>query len=731
VAEAGKASTFDETGKFIWNFLKNELTPYPGRAFVVARITLAATLVMVWVMTFRVPSGWQGVIFAVIITRENMTATFRAGLSTVLAFVAGSAYVLVTAAMMIDDPLTHFLWVVMSLFISFYLLRIIVDYGTGVAFGFMVSGAIIQWDQNTVNVNTLVENTLWLLGVTAIGVVMTFVVEFVFRRIHPVTDLNEGIEERLKVVEQFLRKAAADQPLGQDLENRLTLYSTVGTSRLRRLIIRSEFSEHYKAQMSAAIALVGRLVDTAGSFHLSLIERGHPIDLPDQQRCMRLADEIQTVSADLVLHKAMGKFRPPSEEPTNLPFLATMERNVAYIPGAFTGSDSVNEFVTAPLDEVRSPPIFVSDALSNPTHLQFAIRGTLAAMACYIIYNAIDWRGISTAMPTCFITALTTVGSSRQKQVLRLAGALIGGFIFGMGAQVFVLPYIDGIAGFTLLFAIVTFIASWIGTASARLSYLGVQLGLAYYLINVQEFTIQTSLAVARDRVVGVLLGLMSMWLIFDRLWVRDALDEMVFVFTRNLEMFAQLAEELLNPDQVQAILRIRKLRDQINAGFGAVRAQSDAILFEFGPTRQQKLRIRDDVRRWQPQIRTLLQVQITAAQYLLYKPLQNMPLPIDEAGVAFEKDIAVVMRAMANIVACKPAGVVPDVRLSAAHMRESFKTYYDGIGEPVSAEGSDLVDLADSLAAIAGPLYDDIRDTYAAQSRGDVIQRELVPGEA
>jgi multidrug resistance protein MdtO len=221
------------------------------------------------------------------------------------------------------------------------------------------------------------------------------------------------------------------------------------------------------------------------------------------------------------------------------------------------------------------------------------------------------------------------------------------------------------------------------------------------------------------------------MWLIFDRLWVRDALDEMVFVFTRNLEMFAQLAEELLNPDQVQAILRIRKLRDQINAGFGAVRAQSDAILFEFGPTRQQKLRIRDDVRRWQPQIRTLLQVQITAAQYLLYKPLKSMPLPIDVAGVAFEKDIAVVMRAMANIVACKPAGVVPDVRLSAAHMREAFKTYYYGVGEPVSAEGSDLVDLADSLAAIAGPLYDDIRDTYAAQSRGEVIQRELVPGEA
>ena len=42
-------------------------------------------------------------------------------------------------------------------------------------------------------------------------------------------------------------------------------------------------------------------------------------------------------------------------------------------------------------------------------------------------------------------------GASHQKQVLRFGGALIGGGLFGMGAQVFVLPYIDSIAAFTVL----------------------------------------------------------------------------------------------------------------------------------------------------------------------------------------------------------------------------------------------------------------------------------------
>jgi multidrug resistance protein MdtO len=195
-----------------------------------------------------------------------------------------------------------------------------------------------------------------------------------------------------------------------------------------------------------------------------------------------------------------------------------------------------------------------------------------------------------------------------------------------MGAQIFVLPYLDTIAGFLFLFAVVTAISAWIGTASARLSYLGLQLALAFYLINLQEFTIQTSLSIARDRVFGVLLGLVSMWLLFDRLWVRNALDEMEAVFAHNLEMFAELAEQLLVKDQIQAILRIRTLRDQINAGFQAVTAQSDAVLFEFGPSRQRKLEIREHIRQWQPSIRTLLQVQMTSAQFLSQKPLTGLP---------------------------------------------------------------------------------------------------------
>jgi multidrug resistance protein MdtO len=380
-----------------------------------------------------------------------------------------------------------------------------------------------------------------------------------------------------------------------------------------------------------------------------------------------------------------------------------------------------------PLAEEGWRRIFVADAFSNPAYVQFALRGTLAALACYITYLALDWPGLSTSVLTCFITALSTIGSSRQKQVLRLSGAAIGGFIFGMGAQVFVLPYIDNIGGFTVLFAFVTGIAAWIATSSTRLSYLGVQLALAFYLVNMQEFAIQTSLSIARDRVFGVLLGVISMGLFFDLLWVGKPVNEMQTVFAHNLELFAELTEQLLEKDQIKAIRQIRKLRDQINAGFSAVTAQSDAVLLDFSPARQQNLQIRQDIRRWQPPIRTLLQVQIAAVQYLAQTPLSDLPPPVELAGTRFEKDFAQVMRAIAFEVSNKPVPAAPDIRLSAGSVQQEIRKYYQDLGTPVSPQASDVADLIGSLASVLSPLYEDIHSTFAASPKTTGNQPQLV----
>jgi multidrug resistance protein MdtO len=280
-----------------------------------------------------------------------------------------------------------------------------------------------------------------------------------------------------------------------------------------------------------------------------------------------------------------------------------------------------------------------------------------------------------------------------------------------------------------VLFASVTALSAWIGTSSPRLSYLGVQAALAFYLINLQEFTIQTSLGIARDRVFGVLLGLMCMWLIFDRLWVKNALDEMQDLFAHNLEMFAELTEQMLVEDRNKAVKRIRQLRDMLNAGFQAVVAQADAVLFEFGPSRRQKLKIREEIRRWQPNLRTLLLVQITAAQYRIQRPLETPP-EIADAQAAFEKDVACVARVMADEVTGKIPAPVPDLPASAAKVERAVRKYYEDRNLPLSTQSADMLRLMESVTSILWPLYEDLHATLASRrEQASQQQPSQLPG--
>lgn len=724
------ASALDEFSAWFWQFLKTELAPYPNRAWVVARITIAATITMLLVMTFRIPYGFQGAIYVLFLSRENPRATLIGAIRTAIATALAMAYVILTIMMTVASPLTHFLWVAAALFLVFYLIRVISDYAVALAFGFTLAVSITIWDQFTVTLNGRVENTLWLGFTVIMGTAVTVVVEYVFRRVHPITDLTHGIDIRLAVVEELLEQIAADQPISSKVEKELSLYCALGVSRTRRQLLRSGYPQQFIARMNLAVALLGRLIDLAASMHALRSPQSVSIQSSDRERCLRLANRIAELRRTLEQQELPRAIEIPSQsQPSGLPLLPEMETTEALIPHAFSGSENLDDlFRPPPLETQAGPPLVVHDAFSNPDHLKFAIRGGLAALLAYVVYQSVDWTGISTAMITCVATALSTLGSSRQKQFLRLGGAIVGGFIFGFGAQVFVLPYLDSIVGFTVVFVIVTAISAWIATATARLSYLGVQLALAWYLINLQEFTIQSSLATARDRVVGVLLGLFCMWLVFDRLWVKDALQEMQEGFARNLGMLAELIELARQPPTEDVAKRAFQLRDQMNDGFNAVRAQSDAVLFEFGASRQRKLQIRDDFRRWQPALGTLLQVQITGLQYLYQRRFAQLAPAIADARSTFEEDMAVTARAMSDEVSGKASAPVPNVQDSADKLKDEINKYYAASGQPIPPPLVDMMTLTQNLASIVVPLYKDIHATFAnpvlaAAHRGSLVE--------
>src|SRR5262249_23275425 len=259
----------------------------------------------------------------------------------------------------------------------------------------------------------------------------------------------------------------------------------------------------------------------------------HPSDA-DRRRLFALAANLAGIRDALLSERLPERFEYPptgSEPSPGVPDLDLMERTTWLIAEILLGLESLDAHARATPCGNPPPAFGAPHALPNPEHTRFGLKLCLATSACHIIYTSLDWFGTFTSVQACVLTALTTIGASHQNQVLRITGVVTGGFVVGIGAQVFVLPHIDSIGGFTLLYLAVTPAAAWIATSSPRLSYFGVQAGLAFYYIAFDGFAIQTSLVVARDRVLGFLMGFSMMWLVFDQLWRRSAVTAMKRAF--------------------------------------------------------------------------------------------------------------------------------------------------------------------------------------------------------
>lgn len=159
--------------------------------------------------------------------------------------------------------------------------------------------------------------------------------------------------------------------------------------------------------------------------------------------------------------------------------------------------------------------IFVADAFSNPRHIAFAWKGCAAATICYVVWSVLDWPGLGVCTVTCVLAApLSTAAASHRVWIGRLAAWLFAGAC-GVGSQIFILPHFDSLAGFALPFAAGSWIAAWLATSRGELGYVGRQMGLPFYIALFEGFAVNSSLVASRDRLGGILLGLLAMWLVF------------------------------------------------------------------------------------------------------------------------------------------------------------------------------------------------------------------------
>jgi multidrug resistance protein MdtO len=188
----------------------------------------------------------------------------------------------------------------------------------------------------------------------------------------------------------------------------------------------------------------------------------------------------------------------------------------------------------------RSPRrLLAADAFSNPEHVRFALKLTLAVMTCYFIESIVDWPSIGTSVPTCFMVALGTIGETLHKATLRIVGALIGAGL-GLGAILLLMPLMTSLGDLFLLLAPVTLLAAWIGW-SDRIAYAGMQIGLAFYLVVLHGTGPTIDMDTARDRVIGILLGNIVIFVVFTTIWPVSVANVVRSNVVKALEQLAAL----------------------------------------------------------------------------------------------------------------------------------------------------------------------------------------------
>jgi multidrug resistance protein MdtO len=98
----------------------------------------------------------------------------------------------------------------------------------------------------------------------------------------------------------------------------------------------------------------------------------------------------------------------------------------------------------------------------------------------------------------------------------------------------------------------------------------------------------------------------------------------MVRIFVVNLRLLSDLVGSSPAPDDRGAILRIRRIREEIYRRFGEVNAQADAVPFETGPLRAGDMAARDRIRRWQASLRSFYLLEAPLLQFRLFARIES-----------------------------------------------------------------------------------------------------------
>jgi multidrug resistance protein MdtO len=562
-----------------YKWLLEDLQPTPGRLASSARVVASVVLALVLLLVLQVPFVSLVLYIIFVIGRESPAVSLR---SALLSLSVGCVAVLVELGVVMatdNDPTTRLLSVAVFTFVAGVLTQASSFAPLAPTLGLLYCTVIALWE-NQIPADRIVKTSLYLIAAEGVALGCAVFVEYLLANRSAVDRLQEQRRVCHRALESMFR-AYARGASRDDLFDaylpvaRLALAGQRGMQELYHVIVQRNLDpKGLPIGMGVRITLLAELVDVSAAFGAAHLSTDDP---QLRERCTWIADRCRELGESFDPQENF-----PRKAKSGIAALRPVEETLeAIIAMPVDSGDSDDEkLIVLPANKI---PFFVPGALNATSTLAFGLKISFCATLCYILYHALDYPEISTAVTTVLVSGLTTTGAMKQKLAHRLAGAIVGGLLLGLGSIVFLFPHMDSITALSGLVAAVTFIAAW-SAAGRRFGYIGLQIAFSFFAVTLATSSAPTELAPARDRLVGIGLALIIMWFVFDQVWPVRTITMIQQALASVLHGEAQLLSlsgtEVQSPDLGA---RIDGLRHHVSAGIAEMRSLHEAVLYEFG----------------------------------------------------------------------------------------------------------------------------------------------------
>ncbi|MGA7384036.1 MAG: FUSC family protein [Methylocella sp.] len=503
------------------------LMPFPGRLEFAVRLALICALTTLVVEIYQTPDPALTVYVAFFLIKPDRGTSLVLSIVMVVLISLIITSVILVAIIVIDEPV----WRVASM--------------AAISLGLLFLASASKLRPIGGIVALIVAYALDLLGSVHGGEIATRALLYVWLFIGIPAGVSIGVNLLLAPSPRLLAEQALARRLRlaaamlraprESIRRDFTECLREGNAELQKwlklaLVEKSAAREHIEALRQAA----------ASSFEILAL-----IDVMDRDVEAALPAPLQerlTLTLD-----AMARILDDGRYPIDIEFEHAADGEPLLPPRAAEVLASIREALiafaeAAPDTQPRGPAkksggFFLPDAFTNPEHVRYAIKTTAAAMFCYVLYSLLDWPGIHTCLITCYIVSLGTTAETVQKLTLRILGCLVGAAA-GIAAIVYLIPHVTSIGALMIVVFLGALVSAWIAAGSPRISYAGFQMAFAFFLCVIQGSGPSFDLTTARDRVIGILLGNIVVYVIFANIWpvsVGKRIDSAIAALLRRL----------------------------------------------------------------------------------------------------------------------------------------------------------------------------------------------------